>query len=116
MNKLLLNFSSLVKTNKKKVTTGSSWPKSDLKWFVYTSNEYHSDCHLVLLKVHCCFTYYHIDGLNNLDDSNLVRLYACNIQQPLICLKGIFLCKFDQTQGTCEDINKITKQACKEGR
>jgi hypothetical protein len=30
--------------------------------------------------------------------------------------KGKFLCKFDQTQGKCEDINKITKQACKEGR
>jgi hypothetical protein len=31
-------------------------------------------------------------------------------------LEGIFLCKLDQTQGTCEDVNKGTKQACKGGK
>jgi hypothetical protein len=30
--------------------------------------------------------------------------------------RGKFLCKLEQTQGTCEDVNKKSKQACKEGR
>jgi hypothetical protein len=30
--------------------------------------------------------------------------------------RGKFLSKLDQTQGTCENVNKRTKQACKEGK